>query len=124
MTMSSQIIEVLNHLCLKFGLVIDWTQENIFPYLQELAGKYISWEIATSKAWIIVAVVALIIGLILFISDAALDWAYGIGIAVGVILIIIAVSVSVTQIFDILTCKYFPEKQIVEYINYLMQTKG
>lgn len=33
MTVSDQIINVLDALCEKFGLVIDWTSENVVPYL-------------------------------------------------------------------------------------------
>ena len=64
MTISSQIIEVLNDICKKFGIAIDWSQENILPYLQELAGKYISWEIATSVAWLIGAAIIIVVGII------------------------------------------------------------
>lgn len=123
MTMSSQIIEVLNHLCLKFGLVIDWTQENIFPYLQELAGKYISWEVATSYAWLIGAGVLAVLAIILFVIEAIWGWD-SLAAFFGVVLIAVAIGICIAQVEDILTCKYFPEKQIVEYINYLMQTKG
>ena len=34
---SEQIIEVLNALCEKFGIAIDWTAENVMPYLTDLA---------------------------------------------------------------------------------------
>ena len=41
---SNQIIEVLNEICNKFGLTIDWTSKNVYPYLQELMGKlYFIW---------------------------------------------------------------------------------
>ena len=33
MKVSNQIIEVLEYLCQKFGIVIDWTSESILPYL-------------------------------------------------------------------------------------------
>lgn len=121
MTISSQIIEVLNHLCLKFGLAIDWSQENILPYLQELAGKYISWEMATSTAWLLGAAIMLIVAVVLFVCDK--KWGmYGIGIAIGVCLVCVLIGICISQIEDILACIYFPEKQIVEYVKHLMQT--
>ena len=64
MTVSSQIIEVLNDLCMKFGIAIDWSAKNVGPYAQELAAKFISWEIATSWMWIVVGVVITIVGFI------------------------------------------------------------
>lgn len=118
MTISSQIIEVLNDICLKFGIAIDWSQENILPYLKELAGKYISWEMATSIAWIVGMAIIVVVGIILFVIDIKCDF-IGLSVISG-ILWFVAICVIVTQIGDILTCMYFPEKQIVEYVKYLM----
>lgn len=121
MTISSQIIEVLNHLCLKFGLAIDWTQENIFPYLQELAGKYIAWEMATSYAWLIGAGVLFVLAIILFIVETKCGCDGFAGIF-GTALIAASIGICIAQVGDVLTCKYFPEKQIIEYVNYLIRT--
>jgi hypothetical protein len=43
MDISNEIIEVLDHLSEKFGVVINWSSENVMPYVQELCGKYINW---------------------------------------------------------------------------------
>ena len=56
MTVSNQIISVLDAICEKFGIVIDWTASNIMPYLQDLCKRIVSYEIATSVAWIILQV--------------------------------------------------------------------
>ena len=61
MTVSSQIIEVLDSLCEKAGIAIDWTAENVLPYIQELAGKFVSFEAATSIAWILLVVIPTLI---------------------------------------------------------------
>lgn len=126
MTISSQIIEVLNDLCMKFGMAIDWSQENVMPYLQELAGKYISWEVATSTAWLILLAVLAIVGIVLIVIDCknTAKYEFGIMIFIGCILIGIAILAGVFEVGDILTCKFFPEKQIIEYVHYLIQTKG
>ena len=55
MTVSSEIIEVLDYLGEKFGIAIDWTSNNVLPYLQTLADKFIKWEISTSIVWIVIA---------------------------------------------------------------------
>ena len=62
MTVSAQIIEVLDALCAKMGIVIDWTSENVIPYVTELAGKYITFEIATSIAWLVISIVCIVAG--------------------------------------------------------------
>lgn len=121
MSVSSQIIEVLDDLCKKFGLMIDWSQENILPYLQELAGKYISWEIAMSWAWLVAGVVILIAGIVMIIIERKIDLA-SFGYIFGFITICAFIAITMTQVDDIITCKFFPEKQILEYVKHLMQT--
>ena len=49
MEVSDQIIKVLDEVGKRFGLAIDWTQQNIVPYLQELSHKIINYEIWTSS---------------------------------------------------------------------------
>ena len=121
MTVSAQVIEVLNDLCMKFGLAIDWSQENVLPYLEELAGKYITWEIATSEMWIVIGALLVVSGLIVFATDLKWGWADGFMAIVGFFAIIGGVCVIGAQVYDILTCKHFPEKQLWEYVSGLMR---
>lgn len=121
MTISSQIIEVLNDLCKRFGIVIDWSAENVIPYLQELAGKYISWEIATSWAWIVIGGILIALGLLLIYYDLTV-WNFGLAIIVGVVIGFIGICTVGDQTFDIITCKHLPEKMIFEYVSYLMKS--
>ena len=37
---SNQIIEVLNEICNKFGLAIDWTSKNVQPYWDMIRGRF------------------------------------------------------------------------------------
>ena len=121
MNISSQIIEVLDHLCSKFGIAIDWSQENVLPYLQELAGKYVSWEVATSKMWLWLGVGLVVVAVIIAILNVYFepcDLFYTIIIALP--LLAAGLAMVFTQATDILTCNYFPEKQIIEYVRTLM----
>ena len=52
MTASNQIIAVLDAICEKFGIVIDWTASNIMPYLQDLCKRIVSYKIATSVTYV------------------------------------------------------------------------
>lgn len=38
-TFSSQFIEIFDHLCQKFGVVIDWSAQNVVPYITALCGR-------------------------------------------------------------------------------------
>ena len=130
MTVSGQIIEVLNALCEKFGLIIDWSSENVLPYLQELCGKFINYEIATSVVWIViwfcVCVISWIVWGATYKTAEALDWDSGyIVCGINVFFLVFALLFSVifilvasTQIFDIIEAIYLPEKTIYEFIRY------
>lgn len=122
MTISTQIITVLDELCRRFGLAIDWSQESVMPYLQELAGKYINWEIATSKAYMILGGVLLAIGVILFVCGLYNDWE-AVDCVFGVCISVTGLIIIGVQTVDILTCVHFPERQIAEYIADLMRSK-
>lgn len=120
MTISNEIINVLDFLGKKFGIAIDWTNANVIPYIQELIGKYISWEIATSTAWCIIGGILVIIGVVLIICDRCFYWD-GLGVIFGVFGCIIGGITIVDQIFDIIKCVHFPELQIIEYIQHLIE---
>ena len=54
--MSEEIIKVLDYLGEKFGVAIDWTQENVLPYLQDLLSRFAGYRIAISVFWVIAAI--------------------------------------------------------------------
>ena len=129
--MSEEIIKVLDALADKFGLAVDWTSANVVPYLEQLCGKYVNYEIATSVVWIMLGLLFFIVGIICykivykhkdwgvtyheFISD---DYFMRGLIYIGVISIFVVASLMViTQIFDIVTCFTFPEKIIIEELK-------
>ena len=132
MKFSKEIITVLDYLCQKFGIVIDWTSENIMPYIEDLCKRYISYEILTSIAWMIaIPAITIIISIPLAIAHkkakgdewdfdykvspwlAAILW-----IAFG-IMSIASICVICTQVFDIIECYTLPEKVILEYLQTL-----
>lgn len=115
MTISSQVIEVLNYLCQKFGIAIDWTSDNVMPYLQSLCEKFISWEIGTSTLFLIFGVVFALVGIVLIIIDIRCEW-FGIGIIFGGIICATAVGIILCQAYDIITCNTFPEKKLFDYL--------
>lgn len=126
MSVSDQIITVLDDLCRRFGIVIDWTNKTILPYLEELAEKLIVFEIKTSWFWIIfassIAVLCWILSLVFavingFDSDSAAFFC-----VVSIALTVLAIIISGVQIYDIITCETFPEKILLREIKELMQS--
>jgi hypothetical protein len=131
MTVSEQIIEVLNYICEKVGLAIDWSvvfaSENVIPYIEQLCGKFITYEIATSVMWLVIGIILLIIA---YIScKVALkeykkqneegngdESVFIISVIIAFFCIIGGILMIFEQTFDIITCVTFPEKMLVEEI--------
>lgn len=118
MSVSDQIIAVINDLCAKFGIAIDWTAENIFPYIEDLCHRYIQYEIQTSIAWcIIMFSVVLIAGITWRISAHTCSGAARLCFWV---MLVIGACVCAREAFDIIACNTVPEKVIIEYIESLI----
>lgn len=120
--MSDEIIKLLDDLGRRFGIVIDWSSENVMPYLKDLMSRYIDYEVMTSIAWIVIGTILLIGGIIFAIICAK----NGDHLS-PIICICVAMCGAVmigTQVFDIITCYTIPEKIIIEYINFLMSSNG
>ena len=119
--MSEEIIKVLDALAEKFGLAVDWTSANVIPYLEQLCGKYVNYEMVTSIVWIVLSSIGMFVGYRIYkkMSKAEYEedgnsifsnWVFG---AISVVLSI----VICTQIFDIVTCLTLPEKIIIEELQ-------
>ena len=67
--MSQEIIKVLDNLAQKFGVAIDWTSQNILPYLQDLMSRYISLQNAYAVTWIVISTIILIISFIIMFKS-------------------------------------------------------
>lgn len=129
--MSEEIIKVLDALGEKFGIAINWTSENVMPYLQQLCSKYITYEIATSVVWLLAGICLLFIG-----KKAKQYWkqyeeegvysdcdimAIVFGMLVSCV-IIVGIIVILCQTMDIVTCVTFPEKILIEEMQSIYKT--
>ena len=67
MNFSEQLIYLIDEFAKRIGIVIDWTNDNVVPYLQDLVGRYIAYEITMNGIGIglgvIVAIASIIFGL-------------------------------------------------------------
>lgn len=130
MEFSKELIEVFDYLGEKIGIVVDWTNDNVMTYLQDLLGRYVNYEIATSIVWMIAGLLLLIISFICYKRYGKAYQRYtqdddydecGWMIIIGVVSLLLGVLVIGTQVFDIIKCVYLPELKIYEYITYLAE---
>lgn len=133
MTISDQVIAVLDNLCTKFGIAIDWTSENVLPYVMELAGKFIKYEIATSVITCVLILVFFFPALKFCVwalkkyfstdrYDVIMEIISVVATIAFVIIAVVAIIGIPMEIFDIATCLTFPEKAIFEYVSYMMKS--
>lgn len=114
MQISNEIIQVLEYLAEKIGITIDWTNNNVLPYVEQLCKKFIEWEYSTSLAWIIIMASLLVIAFLFAIFARGLD---GFQWFVFCTTLVISIIVICVQIFDMVECRVFPEKTIYDYIQ-------
>lgn len=126
--MENKAVEAIEVLCDKFGIAIDWSAQNIVPYINELVGKFAAWKLWTSIMWIMPW--SLITCCIWYIAwkithSKGFDWydykcdgrataAMALG-AIGACLSILTFFVVCDQVQDIVTCLTFPEKAVLDY---------
>lgn len=61
MTFSEQFKDIFNMLCEKIGVAIDWTQENIVPYVMELCKRLVVLNIVEEALWLVSGIVIVVV---------------------------------------------------------------
>ena len=124
MSFSSQFIEVLDALCEKFGIAIDWTSKNVMPYLTDLAARIITYEIWTSAAWITIAAIVFLIAWKMtknMCKEDRFEDEWFSGWIIRIIIGIIFFTVIGFEVFDIIEAVALPEKTLYDFITRLMR---
>lgn len=114
--MSEEIIKVLDNLAEKFGIAVDWTSQNVLPYLQELCDKYVNYEIWTSVVYVVICLLVVILMVYCIKKLIDIDDTGFFTCFLGII-ILVSASIAISQVIDIVTALTFPEKLIYEYIS-------
>jgi uncharacterized membrane protein len=135
MKVSEQIISVLNALCEKFGIVVDWTTNNVLPYIQDLCGRIINYSIATNIATIVFLIILFLAFLFTFkymlkkgsednwYSDGWLFGAILSGVVFGICTLLCFIMIPMS-VMDIIKACTIPELTIIEMVEGLIESKG
>ena len=111
--------QTLQELAKQFGLVLDWSNSNVIPYLQDLAQRVITYEFRSSIFWIVIGAILILIGIIAVVLavHSTCDDAMGFACIAVVILWLAGIWIIGAQINDIILCGTLPEKIILRYIQ-------
>ena len=120
MSFSSQFIEVLDALCEKFGIAIDWTSQNVVPYLTDLAARIITYEIWTSAAWMVIAAIVFLITWKMtknLCKEDRFDDEWILGWGIRIIIGLFCFTFFVFGAFDLIEAVALPEKTLYNFIT-------
>lgn len=70
--MSEEIIKILDDLGNRMGIAIDWSSQNVLPYLQDLMRRFIAYK--NAEAIIAIIMMIICIAICVFIIKKAVDW--------------------------------------------------
>lgn len=127
--MNKEIIEVLDELGKRFGIVIDWSNQNIILYLQELLKRFICYRNITACVWLIISIAMIISGVVMirflnkwiksedFNSDCANTELAIVGYAFSIFIIASGVGLIIGNMFGIVKNVCMPEMVVYEYIT-------
>ena len=130
--MSDEIIKILDALAEKFGIMVDWSQQNIQPYLQDLMHRVIQYNLATGVIWVIfyISIMAICLFVIKknnkkfrFDKYGCIEGSFSslIYVIVSYILLITFVILLPFEIENICQCVFLPEKIIINEIQSILQ---
>ncbi len=114
--MSTEIIKILDTVCDKFSISIDWTSQNVMPYVEQICSHIIQYELSSSILYVLIAILSIIVTIGIHKTYGDID-----DLGIPVIIYINATIVICKQFFDIVTAHTFPEKTILDFITIYTQ---
>lgn len=122
-TFAKDLIDVLDYVGDKLGATIDWSSNNLVPYIQELGEKIVNYK--AGLAWLYIGLASLIavIALILLIISGLNSWHDGMLFA-SACLFVVAIVIAIINAHTLIACNTFPEKVILDYLDSIKSSGG
>lgn len=129
--MSDEIIKVLDALCDKFGIVIDWTKQNILPEVEKLFEKMSTYLLVKDSVCLILSVLGILLVVLCFkykhkdiingFDDDGIM--FGVSFVICILLIVLLIA-SIIGLFingsNLIQSSTIPELRILEYLQDLL----
>lgn len=131
--MSEEIIKVLDALSDKFGIVIDWTKDNVVPYVEELLIKLQHYLLVMDIVGFILSIAEIVLSVLVAkklikckgksdIDDLS-DCEFGfmiMGIFVFIVMLIAGIAGLFVNGSNLIQFITFPELRILQYLQDLI----
>lgn len=133
--MADEIIKVLDDLSQRFGIAVDWSSQNMMPYLQTLGNKLVNYKIAFATLWVVLGVICLVLALLLwkdankyskdkhpddYYINSYCDQYYA-RICIGVCFLLVGLLLILINAHTIILGLTFPEKIIFEEVKDMLR---
>jgi len=120
--LSEETIKIFEYLGDKFGIAIDWTNQNIMPYMQDLIQRIKIYNIVDSVLGIVAGIIMLIIAYTIFMKFKKEDYDVDeivliFGWVAMICLAIFGLCGVFMSINSLIQNIYLPEKAILEMIK-------
>lgn len=120
-----EIEKALDQLAEKFGIVVDWSQDNIYPYIRDILQRYRTVSIVQDAVTIMLFVLGAILATLglkyifkqdrkYIISEDADVFISAIIGAACIVVLLIFVPATIENIYDIVGWIFVPETQFVK----------
>ena len=67
MNVSKEILNVVDGLAERFGVVIDWSKDNVYPQIVDLCERFIQYKLACQWIWFAVFVAIFVVAVVLML---------------------------------------------------------
>lgn len=111
--------EVIELLCGKLGIAMDWAGENIVPEIQDLMTQLATTQYTLNHVFWIIGAVGVVLGIVLIIVGAKYDNGYnnlGALVIIGVIMIFVFIIVFVACLISAIKWKNMPDIMCYKWI--------
>lgn len=69
MSISKEILNTIDGLAERFGVVIDWSKENVYPQVVGLCERFIHYKLVCQWIWFVIFAMILVVGIALLMAQ-------------------------------------------------------
>ena len=118
MSFSENFINIMDAIGKQLGIVIDWTSQNVVPYMEQLSQRIINYEISMSVFYIFICIISAVVGRNIFktgkrmFSDEGDEFGM-FPLVIGFIILLGAIIAMGEYLKDVITALTLPENSLL-----------
>ena len=119
--MSNEIIDILDKVGEQFGIAIDWTSENIIPYVETIFQKAVNYSVSSTIVWLCVSALIIALGVIMLVvafKNRNEDSEFAAAMLLfGTIFLLLGIGTTVDNVLHLIKCYTLPELVFLDTIK-------